>query len=206
MVKNLVCGAIVACLLAVNVASAQSCGCSAPEPSCGCSSCQHHTCCDPCCCNPLGTALKNLGCGIKTGLCHIKGGVERLLCPIRYNGCCHSCGGCGSSVGCGDCVSCGAGVPPVSHYGSPMIEDAPVWNGKGAPTPPTPHVDEPTSVVPEPARFQPPGSWKSAQVGDVKPAGKQNLYYSKVIAEKSGVSRVSHTTKSGVYFAAPKSK
>ncbi|TWT34475.1 hypothetical protein [Blastopirellula retiformator] len=205
MVKNLVCGAIVACLLAVNVAMAGDCGCATPAPSCGCSSCQARTCCDPCC-NPLGTALKNIGSGLKTGFCHLKGGVERLFCPIRFNGSC-GCGGCTSSIGCGDCVGCGAGVPPVTHYGSPMIENAPVWDGQGVPTPPTPPmVEEPTSIVPEPARFQPPGSWKSAQVSDVKPAGKANLYYSKVIAEKSGVSRVSHSTKSGVYFAAPKSK
>lgn len=206
MVKNLLCGAVAACLLALNVASAQDCGCSAPAPapSCGCSSCQH-TCCDACC-DPLGTALRNIGCGLKTGLCHLKGGVQRLLCPIRYNGCCNSCsqgcgGSCGGNVSCG----CGAGVPEVMHYGSPMIESAPGWNGKTAPTPPTPSVmDEPTAVVPEPARFQPPGSWKSAQAGQPTPTG--NLYYSKVIAEKSGVSRVSHTTKATNYYATPRSK
>ncbi|UUO04430.1 hypothetical protein M4951_13610 [Blastopirellula sp. J2-11] len=202
MVKNLVCGVIVACLLAVNVASAQDCGCSAPAPSsCGCSACRS-TCCDPCC-NPLGTALKNIGCGIKTGLCHIKGGVERLLCPIRYNPCCNSCSSC-SSCG-GGCDSCGAGVPSAMHYGSPVIEASPMWEGGGIPTPPTPpQVDEPTSVRPEPARFQPPGSWKSAQAGPTPAQSK--LYYSKVIAEKRPVSRVSHTTKGASYYAAPRSK
>ncbi|MFI4874321.1 MAG: hypothetical protein ACIALR_03255 [Blastopirellula sp. JB062] len=199
MVKNLVCGAIVACLLAVNVASAQDCGCAAPVSSCGCNACQP-TCCDPCCCNPLGTALKNLGCGVKKGLCHIKGGIERILCPIRYNPCCNSCSTCS-----GGCNACGSGTS-MMRYGSPVIEASPAWEGRTVPSPPTPPaVEESTSVVPAPARFQPSGNWKSAQGQKLAPVHSK-LYYSKVLAEKNMAARVSHNAKSNYYYATPKSK
>lgn len=166
---------------------------------CGCSSCQQvQTCgcqsqCNSCC-NPFLDFLTGVKYNIGVGLSNVREGVTRVFNPI----CCKSnC--CSARIS--DC-GCDTSYSPI-QYGSPEIHiiESPIrTEDTSIPNPPVPPTDESNIIIPEPARFQPPGQWQPASLQQQNSVRNPQLYYSRVMSERA---RLYGTTSRPAGYYAP---
>ncbi|PHS02673.1 MAG: hypothetical protein COA78_20540 [Blastopirellula sp.] len=190
MFKHGVLAIALATMISAASLEAADCGCSSCQPvqSRGCQSQ-----CNPCP-NPFLDFLTGVKYNIGIGLCKVKSGVHKVLNPITFNGNC-----CSARVS--DC-GCDTSYSPI-EYGSPEIHiiESPIQTQETSiPNPPVPPTDESNIIIPEPARFQPPGQWQPTTLHQQNYLRNQQLYYSRVMAERA---RLYGNTNQPVGYYAP---